>query len=155
MTRSLFLFSSSVGEVVHGSWRDIICGVVVCLLSWVSDISTVMSYMQINKQGKFPWQLYWSNKVLKCDVTNTSICEIIVFDEIFRMSTIKNACLSKISILSSWGWDWHYHALMTPYKPFKSSRTVNRVWHRTHINLNSLWPNITSSFFLSFILQYN
>ena len=26
--------------------------------------------------------------------------------------------------------------------------------HHTHINLNSLWPNITSLFFLSFFLQY-
>ena len=38
------------------------------------------------------------NRVPKCDVTNTSICEIMGFDEMFRKN-MKNACLPKINIL--------------------------------------------------------
>ena len=46
------------------------------------------------------------NKVLKFDITNTYICEIIGFDEIFRKGMIKNARLQKISALLPFrGWD--------------------------------------------------
>ena len=42
-------------------------------------------------------------KVLKCDITNIRICEIMGFVEILGKSMMKNAYLPKISILLQFG----------------------------------------------------